>query len=62
MIADIAIIISVYAAARLLNEYVIVGDKPKDLRTWVGIIAVVVIGIFLISVISAANDISNLGI
>jgi hypothetical protein len=62
MIPDIAVIISVYAAARLLNEYVVPGEKLKDLRTWVGLIAIFVIGIFTISVISASNDISNLGI
>jgi hypothetical protein len=58
MIPDIAVIVSVYAVARLLCEYVIVGDQWKMLRAVVAIIACGFIVVFLVSVISAAGSIN----
>jgi hypothetical protein len=62
MIPDIAVIISTYAVARLLCEYIIVGEKVHQLRVFVSLIAIVIVVVFLFSVISTAGSLSDLSI
>jgi hypothetical protein len=58
MIPDIAVIVAAYAVARLLNEYVIVGEQVHQLRVFVSLIALAVIIIFLIGVVNASNSLN----
>ena len=60
MIPDIAVIISAYAVARLLNEYVFLGEQLNTLRVVISLIAAGIIGMFLLSVISASGSLSSL--
>jgi hypothetical protein len=62
MIPDIAVIISAYAIARLLCEYVLTGDKLQPLRFVIGIGAAGVIVLFMASVVATAGalDLSGL--
>jgi hypothetical protein len=62
MIPDIAVIISTYAVARLLNEYVLNGDTMQQVRGIVSLIAIVIVVVFLLSVVSTAGSISDLNI
>jgi hypothetical protein len=58
VIPDIAVIVSVYAVARLVCEYVAVGDQWKMLRAVVAVIACGFIVVFMVSVISAVGSIN----
>lgn len=62
MIADIAVIISAYAVARLLNEYVFEGEKLQPLRFIVAILACGLIALMTVEVVSAANSLSGLNL
>lgn len=62
MIPDIAVIISAYAVARLLNEYVVTGDGAQQARLIIGIIAVAIIGLFLFSVIDTGSGLNLNGL
>ena len=62
MIPDIAVIISTYAIARLLCEYIIVGETVHQLRVMVSIIAMLIIGVFLYSVLDTASGIDLSGL
>jgi hypothetical protein len=62
MIHDIAVIISAYALARLLNEYIFTGEKASGPRLIVAIAAVAIIGVFLASILSTAGGIGDLNL
>jgi hypothetical protein len=62
MLADFAVIIAAYAVARLLCEYVFVGEKLQPLRTGIAVVAVAVIVLLLVSVIETAGSLSDLNL
>ena len=62
MIPNLAIIVSAYAAARLLNEYVLDGETTKGPRVLVAIVAMVVIAYMLVGILEASTSIGDLGL
>lgn len=60
MIPDVAGIVTTYAAVRLLNEYVLIDAKYKDLRLILSLLALAVMGFFLLDVFSAGSGLSSL--
>jgi hypothetical protein len=60
MIPDIAVIISAYAIARLVNEYVLSEEKGQaTLRTSIAIIAALVIAYFLFDIYQISTESGN---
>lgn len=62
MIPDLAVVVATYAVARLLNEYVLESDKLQPLRVLVAVVAIFVIGIFLMSILDTAGSASDFGL
>lgn len=60
MIPDLAIIVSAYAVARLLCEYVLDSPKVEPLRTLVAFIAIGVIVLFLVDILGSSASLSEL--
>jgi hypothetical protein len=58
MIPDLAVIVSVYAVARLLLSYVLVGEQQAQLRLALAIIAIGIIVLFTVSIVSASGSLN----